>query len=215
MNTDNNPPIFSKIFAQHWPQLPAVMHKHYLNRPCTDDHTRVTGTINVWCARPVKLLAGLLWRLKGIPPHCETDVPITVDYHSAPYNDHFRFERTFLFKNKPPYRFSSTMEPISDNLVVERMSGHIGWLLRYTWEDQKVKLNHQGYTLCLGKTRIPLPISWLIGQGYAEEWALDDNRFAMRMHISHPWWGRLYQYDGVFTISLLPGTTDTKGSSHL
>lgn len=215
MNTDNSQPVFSHIFAEQWPQLPAVMHKHYLNRPYSDDHTRVTGTINVWCARPLKLIAGLLWRLKGIPPHSETHVPITVDFYSSAHNNHFRFERTFRFKNRPQYRFISTMEPIKGNLIIERMSGHIGWLLRYSWEDRKVKLKHHGYAVCLGKLRIPLPVTWLIGKGYAEEWALDENRFAMCMHISHPWWGKLYQYEGEFMITRLPDTAGIKGSVDL
>ncbi|WP_261843795.1 DUF4166 domain-containing protein [Aliamphritea ceti] len=207
MNTDNKQPVFSSIFAPHWHELPTVMHKHYLNRPYTDDHTQVTGTINVWCAWPLKRCARIFWWLKSIPPHCETNVPITVDFHSSPYNNHFRFERTFKFKNRACYRFTSAMEPIKDNLVIERMSRHIGWLLSYTWENQKIKLNHQGYMVCLGKIRISLPITWLIGKGHAEEWALDDNRFAMRMYITHPWWGKLYQYDGEFTINKLPDTT--------
>ena len=213
MTTDNSQPVFSRVFDRQWSLLPAVMHKHYFNRPYSNDHTQVTGTINVWCAGPLKLCAQLLWRLKSIPPHSETDVPITVDFHSSPDNNHFRFERLFRFREKPHYRFSSVMEPIKDDLVVERMSGHIGWLLRYSWEDQKVKLKHQGYVICLGKLKIPLPVSWLIGKGYAEEWALDENRFAMCMHISHPLWGKLYQYDGEFMISQLPDTKDAKGSA--
>ena len=38
-------------------------------------------------------------------------------------------------------------------------------------------------------------------KGYAEEIAVDDNTFHMNTHISHPWWGKVYEYKGRFKIT--------------
>src|SRR5690606_28178496 len=40
-------PIFQPIFAQDWDRLPAVMKKHYANRPYCQDRTIVDGRMSV------------------------------------------------------------------------------------------------------------------------------------------------------------------------
>jgi hypothetical protein len=44
-------------------------------------------------------------------------------------------------------------------------------------------------------------VTWILGAGYAEEYALDAERFSMFTHITHPWWGKVYEYKGVFQLS--------------
>jgi hypothetical protein len=40
----------------------------------------------------------------------------------------------------------------------------------------------------------------ILGSGYAEESAVDHNTFDMIVTISHPWWGKIYEYKGQFKI---------------
>ena len=47
---------------------------------------------------------------------------------------------------------------------------------------------------------IPLPLTFLIGKGYAEEIATDNKTFDMITHITHPWWGKIYEYKGRFKV---------------
>ncbi|QKK05237.1 MAG: DUF4166 domain-containing protein [Pseudomonadota bacterium] len=47
---------------------------------------------------------------------------------------------------------------------------------------------------------IPVPLTMLMGKGYAEEIAVDDERFDMIVNITHPWWGKIYEYKGRFKI---------------
>lgn len=39
-----------------------------------------------------------------------------------------------------------------------------------------------------------------MGKGYAEEIPIDDKTFSMITHITHPWWGKLYEYKGQFVV---------------
>jgi hypothetical protein len=48
---------------------------------------------------------------------------------------------------------------------------------------------------------MPIPLTLFLGKGYAEEIAIDDNTFDMITHITHPLWGRIYQYNGRFKVT--------------
>jgi hypothetical protein len=192
-------PIFKAVFGHAWPNLPLVLQKHYANRPYTDDVTIVHGTLDVMCAGPIKIFAWLFWLMRGIPPCNETDVPVDVYFESDRHSKCFHFTRIFNFKTRQAYHFKSRMLPIKDNEVIEIMPFGLGWRLNYVWEDECVKLKHKGYVLHAFGHFIALPLTFLIGQGNAEEVMVDDHRFNMNMTITHPWWGKIYEYKGQFT----------------
>lgn len=193
-------PIFKSIFGEAWLELPLVMRKHYLNRPYTDDINIVEGTLDVMCAGPIRLFAPVFWMLGGIPAYNATNVPVTVFFESNKRTKAFTFNRIFYFKNKKPYRFKSRMVPISNNEVVELMRYGLGWKTSFHWEDNSIKLKHKGYVLSLLGHLIPIPLTLLIGEGNATETAIDENAFSMQVDITHPWWGKIYEYKGHFRL---------------
>ncbi|PHZ85337.1 DUF4166 domain-containing protein [Paremcibacter congregatus] len=193
-------PIFKTIFGEDWNKLPPVMHKHYANRPYTTDLATVEGTLDVMCAGPIKFLAPIFWLMRGIPPHTEVDVSVVVNFESDEESNFFHFRRIFNFKTRKPYSFNSRMMQIKDNEVVEIMWSGFGWRMHYVWEAGRVKLKHKGYVFHLFGCLIPLPLTFLLGEGNAEEIAIDDNSFDMKVTITHPWWGKVYQYGGRFKV---------------
>ncbi len=195
-------PIFKSVFGNDWEALPLVMKRHYANRPYSTDVTLVDGHLDVMCAGPIKAFAWLFWFMHGIPPYNETTVPVTVSFESDQYSKFFHFNRVFNFKTRQAYCFKSRMIPINNNEVVEVMPSHLGWRMNYVWEDGRVKLKHKGYVLYALGHFIRLPLTFLIGKGYAEEIAVDDNRFNMVVTITHPWWGKIYEYNGQFTMKV-------------
>lgn len=190
-------PIFQPIFGEAWQRLPPVFQKHYANRPYSADQYRVTGKLDVMCAGPIKWFAWVFWMMRGIPPQNENNVPVTVDFKSDENSKALHFDRCFYFQHKT-YRFHSKMIQIKDAEVAEIMDSRFGWRLEFLWQDQQVKLVHKGYVLALFGHLIPLPITWLIGQGYAQEWSINDEQFEMTTNITHPLWGKVYQYNGQF-----------------
>lgn len=201
-------PIFRSIFADSWSQLPLVMHKHYANRPYSSDVTTVEGKLDVMCAGPIKWFSPLFWLLGGIPPHNEKDVAVTVQFESSPDTKEFRFNRQFYFKTRAPYRFQSTMQPIGTNELIEVMKFGVAWKMAYESSDNTVRLEHRGYVMCLFGHLIPMPLTWLMGEGNAKEIAIDDDHFSMSVDITHPWWGKVYQYNGVFKVTATPKGMD-------
>jgi len=142
----------------------------------------------------------MLWRLGMIPPSNEKSVPVTVSFQSDENTKAFHFNRVFKFSNRKAHRFNSKMIHRKDNELIEVMKYRIGWRVRMSWHEDRVKLIHQGYALCVFGHFIPVPLSLVLGIGYGEEIAIDDDTFDMTANIRHPWWGKIYQYSGRFKM---------------
>lgn len=193
-------PTFKSIFGtESWDDLPPVMKAHYANRPYSHDEFLVKGTLDVMCKPPLSWLAPIMKLLRQIPARNETGVPVTVYFKSDPHSKAFHFVRTFHF-NDGDYIFHSRMMQIKGNDVIEIMRFGLGWRMLYSWDGEKVVLAHKGYALHIFGRFIPLPLTFLMGKGYAEERAVDDKTFDMITHITHPWWGKVYEYKGRFEI---------------
>lgn len=196
-----NEPIFKSIFGEQWASLPPVMKKHYSNRPYTQDISTVTGHLDVSCKPPLLWLSPLMKLLGQIPTHNEKNVPVTVHFESDLNSKSFHFNRMFTFTKSAPYAFQSRMLQVKDNEVIEIMKFGLGWKMLYNWDGEKVILTHKGYALNFFGHFIPLPLTIIMGKGYAEERPLTEHSFEMETHIHHPWWGKLYEYKGHFEVS--------------
>ena len=194
-------PIFKPVFGKNWDNLPVVIQRHYANFPYSNDLVTVEGTLDITCGRAFRILRPLFHLLGSIPPYTGRNVPVTVNYRSAPDTREFHFDRTFHFDGKKPWRFYSRMVQIEGNEVIEIMRFGIFWRMHYLWQDNKVSLRHKGYGIRIFGHLIPLPLTTLLGEGNAEEIAVDDDTFDMHVDISHPWWGKIYEYKGRFRIT--------------
>lgn len=194
-------PIFKSVFVECWNKLPSVFKKHYGNRPYTNDVTVVEGTLNVMCKPPLLWLAPIMKVMGQIPARNQNDVHTVVEFKSDRNSKSFHLNRVFYFKNKSPYSFQSRMIQIKGNQVIEIMRFRLGWKMIYEWDGEKIILRHNGYALNLFGHFIPVPLTLFMGKGYAEETAIDDNTFDMMTNITHPLWGKVYEYKGRFEIN--------------
>ncbi|MCB1506940.1 MAG: DUF4166 domain-containing protein [Hyphomicrobiaceae bacterium] len=193
-------PTFKPIFGEDWEMLPPVLRAHYANRPYTTDEVVVEGVLDVECHGIMRLLAPVLRLMRQIPARTEKSVPVTVRLRSDTDTRAYHFDRTFRFASGP-YRFHSRMFPLGGDEVVEVMRFGFGWRMRYFWDGAKVVLQHRGYALRVAGHYVPIPLGLMIGEGYAEEIAVDDEHFDMMTHITHPWWGKIYGYKGRFRLT--------------
>lgn len=193
-------PIFKAIFDESWESLPTVFRKHYANRISSDDRVVVEGSLDLLCRAHMKVLSPLLWLMGGAPPSNGKNVRVTVQFTSSKEGAGFNFDRIFNFENRKPHYFRSKMLQVKGNEVVEIMRFGICWRMHYLWQDNKVILRHKGYAWHLFNCFIPLPISWLVGRSDAEEVAVSDDEFDMSARITHPLFGRVYEYSGRFKV---------------
>ncbi|MCG8492440.1 MAG: DUF4166 domain-containing protein [Sneathiellales bacterium] len=190
-------PLFKQVFGSDWPELPEVMHKHYAAEVFTDDIQQVHGTLDIFMKPWIKGLAkltGQLVRQSG------ENVPVTVSFSCKGSANSFFFDRKFSFPDGDTQHFRSRMVWQGDNVLIEFMRFGLGWKLAYSWEEGKVILRHKGYVWRLLGFNIPVPLSLLMGKGYAEETPLDDNSFQMKTYTEHFLFGKIFGYSGRFDI---------------
>lgn len=195
-----NEPIFKPVFGADWQKLPVVMKKHYGNHPYVDAETSIKGHLDVMGKPPLTWFAPLMELMGQIPIANARNVETTVQFKSNARSKALYFDRTFYFSHKKPYRFCSRMIQIKGNQVVEMMRFGLGWRSRVNWDGEKVVLVHDGYVLSFCGRYVPMPLGIVLGHGYAEEYPIDDNTFEMITHITHPWWGKVYEYKGRFEV---------------
>jgi len=195
-----NQPIFRSIFGDAWDSLPTVMHKHYANHPYSNDVVKVQGEMDVEFGWLVKLLSPFLRIAGALVPYQGRDIPVVVNFRSEPDSIAYCLDRTFNFPDKKPYIFYSRMVQIKNGVIVEFMKYGIGWKHRYSFNGEKVILEHLGYVWKIGSITIPVPVGLFLGRGHAEEEAINDDSFRMEMIITHPLFGKMYVYRGVFEV---------------
>ncbi len=193
-------PIFQDIFGEDWGALPPVFKARYANRPFSSDRTRVEGMLDIQCRSFMTWLRPFYRLLGSVPAVSERNVPVTVNFDSHPNTREFHFNRTFNFSQRRTYCFHSRMRQEQGSRLIEIMRFGICWRLSCHWQAGKVRLIHRGYALKLFGVLLPLPISLLVGRGDAEEIAVDDEQFDMRVTITHPILGVIYAYSGRFKL---------------
>lgn len=191
-------PVFKEVFGDDWLNLPPVMKAHYAARSFSDDRITVNGHLNTY----VNPILGFFARVGGfLIPYSDKNVPVRVTFKSARDNNTLAFDRVFNFEGRKAVHFKSRMLPLTNGEVVEIMRFGVGWRFRCEWRDSKVILSHKGYIWRLFGVNIPMPFSLVLGKGYAEEIPLSDTDFSMWTHIMHPLFGKLFCYEGSFTIT--------------
>jgi len=188
-------PIFKPIFGDSWDNLPKVIKKHYANKPYSSDEVEVEGYLDVscnWFLKPFFRLFGT------VPAYNGNNVPVAVYFNSELVSNAFCFDRIFYFNRDKPFHFRSKMFQVKNNEVMEVMNYGICWHSLYSWGGNKVILKHKKYSLKVFKFNIPLPITWLVGAGNAEETPIDDYNFSMCATINHWLFGKIYEYKGQF-----------------
>lgn len=128
------------------------------------------------------------------------NIPTRVTFRSEINSAYLRFEREFFFEKDHPENFFSAMVQLKENKVAEVMNYGVSWIFFYDFIQQKVVLKHHGYALKIGKFFLPLPLTFLLGKGEAEEVTISDDEFAMRMTVTHFIFGEIYRHQGQFKI---------------
>lgn len=200
IRNDDGEPIFKSIFGKSWDELPIVLKRHYANRAYSNDIVTLDGLMDIKLSKLTRLMKPLFKLFGTLVPYEGENVPTIVYSKSEVNSDSYILERHFNFPGEKPYIFRSAFMPVKDNDVVEIMKFGIGWRCYYTYESGLVRLIHKGYSWRILGLLIPLPLGLLLGKGYAEEEAIDENSFRMKMVITHKLFGQTFEYKGRFRV---------------
>lgn len=157
--------------------------------------------MNITTSKFFKFLSPLFKFSSALVPYAAKKIPVTVELASDIKSNKITMRRTFYYPEKSPYHFTSKIIHAKDDIVIELMRLGFASRLIYKYDKNKITMDYGGYVFCIGKKQIPLPLGFLIGKFYAYEEAISDAEFVMLVKLTHPLFGKIFQYDGNFKIA--------------
>jgi len=193
-------PLIEKIFGEQTKNIPPILRKRYSNRPYSTDTLQLKGEMNITTSKLFQFLSPLFKLAGTLVSYPAEKIPATVELTSDIKSNKITMHRTFYYSNKSPQHFISKVIHIKDNIVIESMRFGFASKLIYTYDKNQITMEYGGYAFCFGTKLIPIPLGLLIGRFYLHEEAVSDDQFKMLFKLTHPLFGKIFQYDGYFKI---------------
>jgi hypothetical protein len=194
-------PIFKQALQTQWDVLAPVIRAHYGLLPFTDQSLQLKGSMeSVTHSRSANLLIPFLALAGALVPYQGKDVPVEVLNHTRRDRSGLYWQRTFFFAGRTPFIFRSQMQYSGPQEITEFVRFGFGIRFEMVEKDGGIVQHDVGYVWKISRLSIPLPFSLLMGKTYIEEMPVSDTEFAMKMVLSHPVFGEMFQYNGRFTV---------------
>lgn len=197
---NNNDPILKAIFGDLCSNMPSVLKNRYSNRQYSNDTLVFKGNMNIKFSKFMKILKPLLKLFRVMTPYEGTDISTTVYAKSDVNSKYYVLERHFYFQNQTPYIFKSKFVITKNNTVVEIMRFGIGLSCYYVFDGDKILIKHKNYVWRIFGKFFPIPLELLMGKVYGGEESIDENSLKMALVVTHPWFGKMLDYNGQFKI---------------
>jgi Domain of unknown function (DUF4166) len=197
----NVPPALQTTLGADWWQLAPVVRRHHHLRTHSADQLNLDGTMReIWHSRWLDPFLPIVRLLDAIVPYIGADVPAQVRCQADPTQPRVHWQREFRFADGKIGTFKSFKEFSGDHEVCEVIRGGIAAKLSVSAHNGGLVFAAKSYEWRIGKLKIPLPLTALIGVIRCEEIPLNADQIRIVITFDHPWLGCLVRYDGVFDI---------------
>jgi hypothetical protein len=198
--TTGTGPIMRRALGDGWNRLGDVVRTHYNVTPGREGAVVMNGTMTVYHSRlayPFLVMGRIMGALiakKG------ENVPVCVRNWCRPGSPAIHWHRTFYFPGGAPLVFSSRMEHLAGDEIVEYVGLGLGVRLRLTEENGAMVFTSRGYQWKLGPLSLALPDWLFLGKSSIREIPVDDRHFRVEFTMRHPLLGETFGYHGNFSL---------------
>ncbi len=187
--------IMQSVLKDEWEVLPQVLKDHYqINSNYDEGYLTIEYPKFMQPVLNILSVMGVLINKKG--ENLDTTVSKQMMHKMQIW------KRKINFENGQTVQFDSQWQYHNNNQLIEFVNPFLGLKMKaYIIKD---RLHYEGicYLLKLGGIMIPIPEWLLLGHTTIEEQAIDKQSFKMDFKLTHPLFGELYRYKGVFTTKL-------------
>lgn len=187
---ENN--IMKQALSEQWSLLPPALQAHY-----QDADNKDIGKLSVeypgWMQLFLNILHlfGALLNRKG--QEISTEVEKTMQGNTQYWH------RTLTFEDGKKVYFKSRWNYVGDNKMEEYVNSILGLCMSVKVKDNKLFYEGEHFVLKLWKFKIPLPEWMLLGHTTIIEEQVDPEHFKMDFKLTHPLFGQVYRYTGMFS----------------
>ena len=183
--------LMQQALGADWDRLPPALQAHYRFGTTTDiGHLDIEFPRFMW---PLLLLLRLVGALvhrrgRGVATRVEKQVVGERQY----------WRRRIVFPDGRLIRFNSFWVAAGPGQVIEYVNTVCGLQMAPYVEDGRLHYRGVHFVVKLGPLVLPIPEWLLLGHTTIIEVAIDECHFAMDFRLTHPFFGEVFRYAGVF-----------------
>lgn len=182
-------------------KLPPALFKRYHIDTHSPHGILLDGTLTIKLSRLFKCLSWMINAVGFTISKEANDIPTKVAINSDPPYRMITMKRMLDYQDTKQ-AFSTQLLHLKNQYFVETFSRFLGWKYTYHLEHNTLNMHHDAMCLRLGKSFIPIPgLGLLMGKLSAQETAIDQNTFTMKVTITHLFEYQLMSYHGVFKVN--------------
>ena len=183
--------LMQHALGEAWNRLPPSLRSHYLAGTTLDvGHMDIEFPAFM---RPVLLLLSHLGALVRRPGSA-----VSTRVEKVVVGDRQHWRRTLRYADGQVLRFDSVWELGPNGHVIEFVNAWLGLEMQPFMVGQQLHYRGVRFVARLGRWTLFIP-EWLgLGHTTIVEDAVDDQHFAMDFRMTHPIFGQVFRYSGMF-----------------
>lgn len=183
--------LMQQALGDDWNRLPAALQSHYLPGTTLD-----VGHLDIDYPAFMQPVLAVLSRIGALVRRRGRSVATRVEKSSVGPRQHWR--RTLRYADGQVQRFDSVWQPGPDGDVIEFVNPVLGLQMRPRVVGQQLHYSGVHFIVKLGRVMLPVP-EWLaLGHTTIVETSIDAQHFMMDFRLTHPVFGQVFRYAGVF-----------------
>lgn len=183
--------LMQQALGTDWEKLPSALQAHYRFGTTVDK-----GSMDIEYPRFMQPLWSFLRRLGALVDRPGKGVTTVVEKRVV--GERQVWDRTITYADGQVVRFDSFWVAAGNGEVIEYVNPVLGLQMAPYVVGETLHYCGVRFVAKLGPVTIPIP-EWLtLGHATIVEEALDDTHFAMDFRLTHPLFGQLFRYSGVF-----------------
>ena len=191
---DNN--IMKQALSDQWNSLPSVLQAHY-----QDAANKDVGKLCIEYPAWMQLFLNVLYMFGALLNRKGKDISTEVEKTMQGETQYWH--RTITFSDGKKVYFKSQWNYAGSNKMEEYVNPILGLCMSVKVKNEKLYYEGEHFILKLGKIKIPLPEWMLLGHTTIVEEKIDFKHFKMDFKLTHPLFGQIYRYTGIFCTNTL------------
>lgn len=179
-----------------WDKLPDSLKAHYQAERNVD-----IGHLDIEFPRWMKPYLWLLHLFGALSPRAGRGVSTRVEKNAISGRQYWR--RTITFSDGKTVEFDSFWIPSGGNRVIEFVNAVMGLEMAAGVVGNELHYDGVRYVLKFGRFIVGLPEWLILGHTTIVERELSIGTFGMDFRLTHPLFGRIFRYSGVFVTQRL------------
>ncbi len=186
--------LIQQVLGADWDALPPALQAHYHFGTTSD-----TGRMDIEYPRFMQPFLHLLGLCGALVNRSGRQVATVVDKHVVGERQYWR--RTLTYPDGDMRHFNSFWIPAGQGQVIEFVNPVLGLQMAPYVVGRRLHYRGVRFVARLGPLLLTIPEWLVLGHTTIVEEAIDDTRFAMDFRLTHPLFGQVFRYAGVFESS--------------